>query len=88
MRTSLNEIREVESFLTNNMLAGESLVFQAKLITNPLLRFNLSLQKRLMAAVQLYHRRKLKHDLKQIHSKLLASNEKTSFQQSVNLFKL
>ena len=83
MRTSLNEIREAESFLANEMMAEQSLVFQAKMITNPLLRLNVHFQSRLMEVILLYHRRKLKRDLKAIHHKLFTAPEKTDFQQRV-----
>ncbi len=89
MRTSLNEIKEAERFLTNKMLEEESLVFQARMITDPLLRLNVSFQKRLMDAVQLYHRRKVKHNLQSVHNELLTSSEKSGFQQLVhNIFHL
>lgn len=89
MRTSLNEIKEVERFLTNKMIAEESLVFQARVITNPLLRLNVNLQSKLMEVVQLYHRRKLKRDLKSVHHELFTSNEKSDFQHLVqNIFRL
>jgi hypothetical protein len=89
MRTSPNEIKEAESFLTNDMIAEDSLVFQARVITNPLLRLNVNLQSKLMEVVQLYHRRKLKRDLKSIHHELFTSIKKSDFQQLVqNIFRL
>jgi hypothetical protein len=81
MRTSLNEIREAESFLKKEMNAGESLVFQAKLITNPRLRFNVTLQKRLMDVVRLYHLRKIKRDLQMTHRNLMQPG--SSFQSLI-----
>ena len=84
MRTSLNEIREAESFLANKMIAEESLVFQARMITNPLLRLNVGLQSNIMEVVQLYQRRKLKRHLKAVHRQLFTSRKKSDFQQSIH----
>lgn len=83
MRTSLNEIREAERFLTHKMTTEESLVFQARMITSPLLSVHVHLQSRLMDVVHLYHRRKRKRDLKSIHHELFTSDKKSDFQHMV-----
>ena len=73
MRTSLNEIREIERFVTKGMTPEASLVFQARAITDPRLRLNVQLQKQLMKVLQLFHRRKLKRNLQNVHQTLLLS---------------
>ena len=87
MRTSLNEIKETEDFLTNKMNPGEELFFQAKIITHPILKLNVKLQSTLMHIVLHYQRKKLKSDLKSIHHSLLTSPDKSEFQVSIkNIF--
>jgi hypothetical protein len=84
MRTSLNEIQEAESFLLNNMQPGQSLLFQAKMITNPILMLNVKLQAKVMEAALLFHRRKLKSEIQSIHNKLITDPYSTDFRLRIN----
>ncbi len=84
MRTSLNEIQEVENFLLEKLPPQESLLFQAKLITNPMLKWNVALQSKLMDVVLLYHRRKLKVEIRTIHNRLFSNPDKSEFQLTID----
>ncbi|MEJ0054352.1 MAG: hypothetical protein WDN75_01075 [Bacteroidota bacterium] len=84
MRTSLNEIREAERFLTGNMQPEDSLLFQAKLITGPSLRFNVFLQSKIMEIVLLFDRRKMKNEIERLRDKLFNNPDKSDFTLRIN----
>jgi hypothetical protein len=83
MRTSLNEIRQIEEHLTGTSPAEESVVFNARLIISPLLRLNTALQRKAYTLAKHYARKKLKSDLEAIHEKLFQDPAKADFRKSV-----
>jgi hypothetical protein len=88
MRTSLNEISDAERYLFKQLSTEESLLFEAKMLINPLLRLNVSIQKKVYSLIRLYHRKKLKEEFEAIHEDLFNQPEKRAFQESVHqLFK-
>jgi hypothetical protein len=88
MRTSLNEIRHAEKYLFKQLNTEESLLFEAKMLINPLLRLNVSIQKKVYSLIRLYHRKKLKEELETIHENLFNHPDKKEFRESVHqLFK-
>lgn len=70
MRTSLNNIAHAEKYLHDQLPAEERLVFEARLLTSPLLRWNVSAQQKVYTLVKLYHRRKMKQQAKNTQNKL------------------
>ena len=88
MRTSLNEIKEIEKFLHHQLDAEESLVFEARLLTNPMLKLNTYLQQKIGQLLLIYHRKKLKEEAETVHQRLFSDPEKADFQQTImELFK-
>jgi hypothetical protein len=83
MRTSLNEITEIENYLDSKADAADSLVFEAKMLAQPQLRLHVHLQRKISRLVQLFHRKKTKQDLQKIHQQLFADPEKAEFQQKI-----
>jgi hypothetical protein len=83
MRHSLNEIYTVEKFLSRQLMPGENLLFEARLLTNPPLRINVALQAKIHSAVKCYHRKQLKLSLKEIHNELFSDPRKKSFQREI-----
>lgn len=83
MRTSLNEIRDIESHLHKQNDLPETLLFEAKMLTQPELVIRIHLQQKIERLVKLFHRKKIKQDLEQIHHNLFADAEKETFQQQV-----
>jgi hypothetical protein len=83
MRTSLNEIRENEEYLSGGMRTEDALVHEARMLSNPLLKINFLLQKKTMAILALYHRKKLKEEAERVHRRLFSDPAKAAFQQSV-----
>jgi hypothetical protein len=84
MRTSLNEIKRIEKFLAKELSPEENLLFEAQILTNPLLRLHVSLQKEIYALLSYYHRKKLKEEVEQLHHKIFNDPEKRDFQVSIH----
>jgi hypothetical protein len=88
MRTSLNEIKQIEAYLHHTLPAEERLVMEARLITDEDLRLKLYLQRKVYALIALYKRRKLKAEVEGLHNRLFSDPAKTSFKQNIlNYFK-
>ncbi len=60
MRTSLNEIRMIEAYLDNQLRVPDRLLFEARILTNPSLRLNVWLQKKVLQLLRIYHRNKIR----------------------------
>jgi hypothetical protein len=58
-------------------------VFQARLLTDPQLRLNLFIQKKILLLVKLFHRKKLKHEAEAVFRGIFSDPEKKDFQQSI-----
>jgi len=88
MRTSLNDVRQTEQYLNGQLTPEEVLVFEAKLLTNPILKLNMLFQKKVYLIVAMYHRKKLKEEAEVVHQRLFNDTNKKDFQQNIySLFK-
>lgn len=83
MRTSLTDIKNTEAYLQGKLNTQERLFFEARLLTSPLLRLNLQLQKQVYTLLQLYHRRQLKEEVALVQQRLFDSPDNAAFQQSI-----
>lgn len=87
MRTSLNEIKQTEEYLHRQLITEEALVFEARLLTNPLLRLNVLAQKKVYQLIKQYWRKKLKREAEQLSERLFSDSGKREFQSTIkNLF--
>jgi hypothetical protein len=85
MRTSLTDIKLAEQYLAGKLSNEDALVFEARLLTSPLLRVNVFVQKRCYALLRMYHKRKA---IVQAHEQLFADPERAEWQQHIHgLFK-
>jgi hypothetical protein len=84
MRNSLTEIAQAEAFLQETMPPRERLVFEARVLTNPLLRVNLFFQKKAYGLLKLYHRQQLKKEVQAVEQRLFQDPEKKAFQQQIH----
>jgi len=88
MRTSLNEIKEIERYLHRALDPEDALLFEAKTLTQPELQQHVQLQRRVFSLVKLFHRQRMKHDLETIHQHLFRDPGKKTFQEKIfQLFK-
>ncbi len=83
MRTSLNEIKEIDDYLFQHMPAEDSLLFEAKLLLDPGLHHNVLWQKRAHQAIQLYSRNKLKAEIEEVHTKLFHTERHAGFREKI-----
>lgn len=83
MRTSLNDIRQTEAYLDETQAPDEKLVFEARLITQPLLRLNMFFQQKIYRVVRAYHRRQQKEKMESVHRELFSDPAKKEFQQNI-----
>jgi hypothetical protein len=80
----LNEIRETEQYLKGELHPQDRLVFEARLITEPTLRINTVLQRRVYTLIRLYHRKKLKDSIESMHQRLFEDPAEKSFAEKIH----
>ena len=83
MRTSLNNLREIERYVEGIMQPVEEVLFEGRLQKNPSLRINLFLYKKVMALLRIYHRKKLKVELEEVHQRLFSDPLKVTFRERI-----
>lgn len=84
MRTSLNEIAQIESWVTGRLQPSEKLLFEARLLVSPALRDQLKLQQAIHQVVRLFARKQLKQELRAVQNNMFRQAGKSAFQQEVN----
>jgi anti-sigma factor RsiW len=88
MRTSLNDIAHTEKYLQGRLSPEERLVFEARLLTSPLLRWNVSTQQKVYTLLKLYHRKKMKQQVKTVQDKLFHDAQHAEWKKEIlQLFK-
>lgn len=83
MRTSLNELHDIEKYLSGNMKAEDATVFQAKLLTNPLLQTKMRLQSQVYILIREYGRKQLRAEMETVHRRLFQDIEHISFREEI-----
>lgn len=83
MRTSLNNIAQIEAHLLNKLHPGDTLLFDARLLLDTELQASVSAQKQVYTLVQQYGRRQLKQEIEAIHQQLFTQPEHLSFKQKI-----
>ncbi|MDB5129881.1 MAG: hypothetical protein JWQ85_4113 [Mucilaginibacter sp.] len=86
MRTSLNNIKEVDDHLLGLSAPQDSLLFEAKIILNPELQLNVMWHKQTLNLVQQYGREQLCADIEAVHNKLFTRPEHLIFRQNILRF--
>lgn len=87
MRTSMSESIQIERFLQGELSALERQTFKAQMQQNPRLRLRVYFQKKVHLLVKLYHRKRLKAEMEEIHQSLFQDPTKADFQQDIsNIF--
>ncbi len=83
MRTSLNEIEQIEQHLLGQASNEESLLMEAKISLNPDLAQKVSMQQESYALVREYGRKKLRAEIGQVERKLFEYPGFKSFRQRI-----
>jgi hypothetical protein len=88
MRTSLNDIARTEKYMNDKLPPEERLLFEAQLLTSPLLRWNVAAQQRVYTLLKLYHRRKIKEQTQTVQQKLFQESQHAAWREQITqLFK-
>ena len=83
MRTSLNELQEIEGHLTGTGKPEDQLVFEAKALLDPHWEEKVFWQKRAYEVVQTYGREALRKEIRQVHRKLFTQPKYSRFRQKI-----
>ncbi|MGX5687466.1 hypothetical protein [Arcticibacter tournemirensis] len=86
MRTSLNEIQQIEKHLSRELNGEEELLFQANVILNKELAANVQWQQKTLQLVHAYGREQLKQEIRTVQEKLFTQREHLSFRQKILAF--
>lgn len=79
----MNELREMEEFLSGTMKPGETLLFRARLLLNPGLRRSVSLLRRCHAVIRWYGRKELKEKIQSVHNRVFTDPSRTTYRSSI-----
>jgi len=77
-------MKNVDEYVTGKLRPEESLLFEARLLLDPALRFQVAVQRRIISIVRMYGRRKVKSDVERIGQKLFSDQSKNNFHRAVN----
>lgn len=83
MKTSWNELRLIEDYLTANGAPADQVLFEARLILQPELKYDVYWQERTYSLIQQYGRQQLRSEIARVHEKLFSAPEHQSFRQKI-----
>lgn len=88
MMTSQARTRLIEKYLIGNMSLADKLLFEAKLIIDPIFKREFYFQKKTHFLIKMYHREQLKEELEILHQKIFRNPDKIDLQLKIyQLFK-
>ena len=84
----MDEIKLIDDYLFKRLSPGESLVFDAKRILDPVLDDKLIWQENTHSIIKQYSRKRLKAEIETVHQQLFTEAKHHSFRQKImSLFK-
>ena len=83
MRTSLNDIKQIDDYLLQYAGKTDRALFEARLILQPALEENLLWQQKTYDIIRQYSRRQLKAEIETVHQQLFTGPEHLSFSQRI-----
>jgi hypothetical protein len=86
MRTSLNNIKEIDNHVLGLASPQDSLLFEARMIINPELKLDVAWHRQTLTLVQQYGRKQLRADIEAVHNQLFTQPQHLSFRQSILRF--
>lgn len=86
MRTSLNNIKEIDDHLLGIAAPQDELLFEARIILNPELKLDVAWHRQTLNLVQQYGRKQLRADIEAVHQQLFTQPEHRGFCQSILRF--
>ena len=88
MRTSLNEIKLIDQYLTRVITPEYRSVVEARLIADESFRLNVFLQKKIFQLLRLYSRKRVRLEAEKFHEDLFNNPGKMAYKKEIlSLFK-
>lgn len=86
MRTSLNKIKEIDDHLNGMTLTGDALIFEARMIIDPVLQADVAWHKQTISLVQQYGRTHLRNEIEAVHNQLFSHPRHRVFKNRILRF--
>ena len=83
MRTSLNEIKNIELYLQGNLSVDDKRAFEEHMQHDQSFSINVFLQQKLYRLLPFYKRRRIKEQAEQLHHRLFHHPEHAAFRESI-----
>ena len=83
MKTSWNQTKSIEDYITGKLTPEEELLFDVKMLINPLLRLQVMIQKKVYILVRQYARKKIRSEIEAVHDKIFHDPARASFQAEI-----
>jgi hypothetical protein len=83
MRTSLNDIQQIDDYLFQYAGKADRALFEARLILQPALQENLLWQQKTYEIIKQYNRRQLKAEIESVHQQLFTAPAHISFRRKI-----
>jgi hypothetical protein len=88
MRTSLNNIKTIDDYLSGRMAPGDALLFEANILLNNDLINDIQHQQSSYAIIRQYSRQKIRAEIMAVQATLTIAPQHRGFMQRIaNLFK-
>lgn len=79
----LNEVKEIENYLFQKLDGPSNVVFEARLLIDPVLKLRVAWQRKVYSIVKMSGRRKIKSEVESVHRKLFDNPNNRIFQQEI-----
>jgi hypothetical protein len=83
MRTSLNNIKAIDDYLSGSMAPGDALLFEAKMLLNNDLRDDVQLQQNTYSIIRQYGRQSIRAEILTIQQTLSTAPQHRGFMQRI-----
>ena len=83
MKTSLNELIQIENYLLSDLKEPDRILFEARIILQPDLKKSVFWQEKTYSLIQQYGRQQLRKEIELVHEKLFTAPEHLSFRQKI-----
>ena len=83
MRTSLNDIQQIDDYLLQYAGKTDRALFEARLILKPALQESLLWQQKTYDIIRQHSRRRLKAEIESVHQHLFTEPEHISFRRKI-----
>lgn len=83
MRTSLNDIQQIDDYLLQYASKTDRALFESRLILQPALQENLLWQQKTYDIIKQHSRRRLKAEIETVHQHLFTEPEHISFRRKI-----